>query len=378
MVGSMDLLNEVQSALAEANVRVVLEQREIGDAGVLIDKLERAQAEVILLGLHQLPASLEEVIRRLKAASGSPAVIVVHSSADPDTILKCVRAGAEEFVYSPIKEDLLAALERMAGERLKTRAGTRPRGKAFGFLSAKGGCGGTSVACHVALELQRQTNLSVLLADFDLETGMIGFLMKSQSRFSIVDALENAHRLDVSLWKALVSNGHPGLEVIMAPSSPGLQRPVAPESFRLIVPFVRANYDWTVVDLGRSLSPVAMHVLEELDETFIVTTLDVPALHQTKQIVQTLLDSRIAQHRLHVLLNRTPKRGEVTLEELDRMLGVPVYATIPNDYVSLYEAYSEGGFVPENSNLGRNFARVAAKMAGIQKKEKKRLLSFLS
>jgi Flp pilus assembly CpaE family ATPase len=91
------------------------------------------------------------------------------------------------------------------------------------------------------------------------------------------------------------------------------------------------------------------------------------------------LDSGVGQHRLHVLLNRTPKRTEVTLEELDRMLGVPIYATLPNDYPALYEAYSEGNLLPANSILGKNFARVAAKIAGIQQKDKKkRAFSFMS
>ena len=31
-----------------------------------------------------------------------------------------------------------------------------------------------------------------------------------------------------------------------------------------------------------------MNSLEEIDETYLVTTLDVPALHQSKQIIQTL------------------------------------------------------------------------------------------
>lgn len=165
----------------------------------------------------------------------------------------------------------------------------------------------------------------------------------------------------------------------MAPTGPMIHRSANPENFRLLVPFARANYDWMLVDLGRSITATVMYVLQELDETFIVTTLEIPALHHTKQIVQTLLDAGVAPHRLRVLLNRTPKRTEVTLDELDRMLGIPIYATLPNDYPSLYEAYSEGNLLPPGSHLAQNFARVAAKIAGIQQKEKrKRAFSFMS
>ena len=41
---------------------------------------------------------------------------------------------------------------------------------------------------------------------------MIGFLTKTKAIYSILDAVNNLHRLDISYWKALVSNGIPGVE----------------------------------------------------------------------------------------------------------------------------------------------------------------------
>lgn len=364
VIGSKDLLDEVQAALYELPVRVVLEQREAGDVTALIEKIEKAQPDVIILGLHQLVQPLPEFIRQLRACSGSPMVVIVNPSNDPEIILRCIRSGAHEYVYPPLKDDLRAALERMAAERVTQRAGTRPRGKVFAFLSAKGGAGATTIACHVAVELHRQTHLEVLLGDFDLDNGIVGFLMKAQSRYSVLDAVDNAGRLDLSLWKALVSNGFPGVEVIVAPSHSVLRSPVSHESLRQLVPFIRANYDWTVLDLGTSLSHRAVSVLEEVDETYIVTVLEIPALHQTKQIIQALLDASYPREKIRLLINRMPKRSEVTLDELDRMLGVPIYATLPNEYHTLIDAYSEGGLVPAKSGLGKQFARVAGRIAG--------------
>ena len=54
----------------------------------------------------------------------------------------------------------------------------------------------------------------MLLADMDLDAGMVRFLMKTKSPYSVLDALNNLHRLDQSYWTALVSNGLPGLEII--------------------------------------------------------------------------------------------------------------------------------------------------------------------
>ncbi|MDP3001368.1 MAG: AAA family ATPase [Bryobacterales bacterium] len=376
VIGASNLLEVVRSALLEKSVSVALEQHEIGDWADFVEKLHRVRLDVLLLAFDQLSDPLEDVIRQIKATPSSPKVIVVHDSADPEAILKAIRATADEYLYPPLKEDLHRALDRMGIELRKDRAGTNPRGKVFGLLSAKGGCGATTLACHLATELYRQTGLEVLLADFDIHSGMVGFLMKSQGRYSIMDAIANVHRLDLSFWKALVSNGTPGVEVIAAPPMPVALSARNQEDLRHIIPFARSNYDWTVVDLGSGLKPLASGLIAETDETFVVTTMEVPALHQTKTILRALLDGGCERQRLRVLLNRMPKRSEVSLEDLDRMLGVPIYATIPNDYPALYEAYSGGKLLPTDSNLGRHFARVAMRMAGVEPKQKKKRFLF--
>ena len=95
-------------------------------------------------------------------------IIALNSSADAEAILGAMRAGVHEYLFPPIAEPLRKALEKRSAERARRReSGTK--GKSFGFLSAKGGCGATTLVCHVAAELGRQKQ-KVLLADLDLDT----------------------------------------------------------------------------------------------------------------------------------------------------------------------------------------------------------------
>lgn len=378
VISSESLMEEVRSALYNLPVRVQFEQREIGEWAAFLERLERTAPDILLVELDGLPDPLDQVTRQIKATSGSPMVVVVHTSADPEKLLRAIRADADEYVYSPLETDLKRALERLAGERRKRVAGTRPRGRAAGFVSAKGGCGATTVACHTALELHRLTKLDVLLADYDLESGLVGFLMKSQSRYSVLDAADNVHRLDLSFWKALVSNGYPGVEVISAPTDPLVRRQRNMDDFRQMIPFIRSHYDWMMVDLGSSLTPLAVSVLGELDELFVIATLDIPALHQTKQILRSLAEAGFGSEKTRLVMNRMPKRPDVTLDELEKMLGSPIYATIPNDYPGLFEAYASGSLIAPNSNLGKNYSRLAKRMAGLELgAPPKKSLSFL-
>jgi pilus assembly protein CpaE len=125
---------------------------------------------------------------------------------------------------------------------------------------------------------------------------------------------------------------------------------------------------------------MAMAALEEIDEACLVTTLEVPALHQSKQIVQTLIDSGYGKDRIKLILNRAPKRLDIAPDELERMLGVPIFHTILNDYPELYETYAEGRMLNRNSELGKQIARLAMKLGSLEDdkttKDKKRFGLF--
>jgi pilus assembly protein CpaE len=376
VIETKELWQEVQVCLQGLPLHTLLEQAEIDDWAAFLDKLERLRPDVLLVDFTKLKDPYDEVVGRIKATSAAPSVVALHKSAEPETILTVIRAGADEYVYPPLATNLPKALERMAASQSKRVGSRQSGGKTCAFFSAKGGCGATTIACHTAVELARQTSQEILIADFDLDAGLVGFLMKSKSRYSVLDAMSNTDRLDLNYWKALVSNGMPRLGVIKSPGAVAVRDDITRENLRHVLRFVRFQYDWTVVDLGRGFSPLTMAALEEVDEAFLVTTLDVPALHQVKQIVQTLLDYSYGRARLHLVLNRVPKNPDVTADELEKLLGLSVYSMLPDDYGSIYEAYAEGQLVPSNSNLGRQLARMAAKIAGLPEQTGKKKFSI--
>jgi pilus assembly protein CpaE len=376
IVGTKQLWDEVQSCIQDLPVRVVFEQAECGKWDELLEKLEQTRPDLLVLDLHAISEPLAQVVARIKSMDSPPVIAALHTEATPDLILDAVRAGASEFLYPPLQESLLKTLTRVSDERQQQRGPARKGGKVLAFLSAKGGCGATTIACHMAVELSHQTRQYTLLADLDFSAGMISFLMKSRSDYSVLDALRNVHRLDLSFWKKLISNGIPNLEIITAPSALTPNQDVPPESLKAITQFARMHYDWTLMDLGRGLSEPILSQFEAVDQVFLVTTMEVPALHQTQQIVRRLLDSGLPGGNLRLIVNRMPKNPELTLGEVEKVLGYEVFASVPNDYPSLHDSYSEGRLLHENTPIRRHLAEVARRIAGIQQNKTKRKFSF--
>jgi pilus assembly protein CpaE len=374
-VETQQLWDELNACLPGLSLRTVLEHQEMSNMAPFLEKLERLRPEVVLLDLALLKEPLEDIVSVINAKSPDAMIIALHTSAESDIILNAMRAGVNEYVYPPIEPALRSALERRATERRRAKGG-RWGGKTIGFFSSKGGCGATTVVCHLAVELGRLEQ-KVLLADLDLDAGLIGFLTKTKPGYSILDAVNNLHRLDASYWKALVSNGIPGVEIIAAPGPTAPKIAPRQDQLRHLFGFLRSYYDFAMVDLGRSLTRVGVAALEEMDEAYMVSTLEVPALHQAKQVLQILTDGGYGKDRLRLILNRVPKRSELAPAEIEKILGLPVYAVLPSSYPELHECYSMGKLLPERSYLGKQIRDLAFKMANVEKQQpKKRFLMF--
>jgi pilus assembly protein CpaE len=376
IIQSKEIWEELHASLETVSARVVFELAEMADDWTpLLDRIARTRPDVVLIEVTKLRDPLEEVVRRIRATPANPHVFALHTEADSTAILSALRAGASEYLFPPFNESLKSALERISKSDDRVHEHKKRGGRSIAFLSSKGGCGATTLACHIALHLPQVSGGKVLLADLDMQSGMVGFLVKAKSSYSVADAASNLQRLDQSYWRALISNGIPNLEIITAPTTP-VAKQTTPEQLRHVLAFARTLYDWTVVDLGRNLTQQALVLLDMIDTTYLVTTQEVPALHQTKQMVQSLLTSGYPRENLRLILNRMPKRGEVTIEELEGMLGMNVYATLPNDYPALQEAYTEGRLLDTTSHLGRSFNSLARRVAGVTEEKKKKFSLF--
>lgn len=333
----------------------------------VLDSLHTDRPDILLVELNAIRSDITAALRAVKKSAAQTKIVALHPTDDSQMILTAIRAGASEFVHPPYDQTFAPAMERVMETR-ESDTGRERRGKVIGFLSAKGGCGSTTLACHVAVDLKRQTGQRTLLADLDFTSGMVGFVMKVASTYSVLDAVTNLSRLDESLWKALVVEWKPGLDVIPGPESFSHESVPSRDDLRQVIRFMRSQHDWVVLDLGRSLNEVAASIYSELDELLLVSVLEVSALHGLKSIAQKLRDRGEDLSKLEVILNRTPKMMDITQQELQKVLGRPLYAMLPNDYPSLYEAYSAGTLLRPNNRLAVQLSSLTTRLAGVEKK----------
>lgn len=363
------LWDEIRPVLHDLPIGIRLERGAIDDWSSFLDQLEQLRPDVLLLDVAATKIPVEEAVERIKSTSAAIAVFALQASGDSRSIVRAHGADTAEA-------QLRAALTDLAAARQTQRAAASP-GKTVGFLSAKGGSGATTVACHVAGELGRQTGEEVLLADYDLDAGIIGWLMNAKSEGSLLDAANHLDRLDLSYWNNLISYVNPRLEIIAAPLRRHPDEEYTLQSMREVLRFARAHYPFTIVDLGDGLSPMTRVLLREIGSIYVVTTSETPNLFQAKQLVQNLSWNGYEHDRVRLILNRAKRADFELAEQLRKVLELPVFA-IPNTYLAVSAAQQKRNLVPADSILGKSFAALAKEIAQIRREEEHGGFTFLT
>jgi Flp pilus assembly CpaE family ATPase len=369
------LRRSVTDVLAKTSAQLLDDTWTSGDIDELAVHVERLRPSVLFLGLPGILGDASVAVARIANLDFAPCVVAVSDRANPEIILNAMRAGAVEFMYPPFEPGFEAVL-RSVVTAPRFQPATPAAGKVIGFASVKGGCGATTLACHAASWL-RNAGKQVLLADLDVSGGIACALMEGAAKYTVDDALQNLHRLDLKLWKALVGTSPSGVDVMPPPPDP---QPIVPISRKLppMLRFWRNQYEFALVDLGHGVTPPLLDVLNSIDTLVLVATNEIPALRQARQMILGLEARGFGANRLKLVLNRMPKRLPIQLPELEKIMGHPIFSVVPNDYQILSEAYSHPRLIDLDSHLGAQFGAFAAKLAGVTPVEKKtrRLFAF--
>ena len=365
----------VEETLAAQNMGrfVVVAAASLGEALV---RLGGERFDAVLLDLKLPDARGLDSLVGIRCRAPSTPIVVMTGLSDEALAIKAVNAGAQDYLVKgeadgvALARRLRFAIERGRSSTRSLTAEPPNLSRTLGFVGCKGGVGASTIACYLGMALRTQTRESVLLADFDFESGVMGFLMGVEPKYSLIDAAQNADRLDADIWKSLAHSKSPGLDVI------GSSFAMSPDEkifgqFQKVLSFLRNRYRWIVADLGRGFSGNLATLLQDVDETYVVATLELAALRQARLIIQKLKQLGRHPDSLRLIVNELPKRSPFSSANLEEMLGFPVWATIP--YIpELRENDGRSTSLPLTATLGRAITSMSERVTGIPEEKPKR------
>ena len=113
--------------------------------------------DVIIIDLDSDPEYALELVESI-GANGATTVMVYSAKADAELLVRCMRAGAREFLTLPFSHSTMAeALVRASARRPSAKAANAAAGRLLVFTGAKGGSGVTTIATNFAVALAQDS-----------------------------------------------------------------------------------------------------------------------------------------------------------------------------------------------------------------------------
>ena len=140
----------------------------------------------------------------------------------------------------------------------------------------------------------------------DLKQGLgdVSLFLGVRSRFSILDAIDGATRLDREFLTGLVAKHVSGLELL--PGSDQFDRPTSAdgEIIENVLRLLSSRYEYMVVDGGAQITAASLAALYVAEMIAVVINPDVPSIRNGQRMIERISQMGSCGERVRVLLNR--------------------------------------------------------------------------
>ena len=281
-----------------------------------------------------------ELLEQLGRLYQNMAFIVLCDLPSPDFLLRAMRVGVREVLPSALNASAL----KVAVERIQIQLGFESASKAkiLAFVSCKGGSGATFLASNLAYALST-LGKKVALFDCHLQFGdALLFLTDLKPVTTLSDVALNIHRLDAAFLMSSMVNVSPNLSVLPAPDDPAQAMEITPDHMEALLNMARSEYDFIVVDVSRTLDAQTIKVLDHADMIFGVLQLTLPYIRDSKRMLDIFDKLDYPKGKIHLVVNRYEKGGDISLDDLAKSCGAAAERTIPNHYGAVAASVNQG------------------------------------
>ena len=361
------------------------------DALIFLDQPESAALEFVAIavdGEDEADLSrISDVIRTAKAKSIK--VILIADQVSPTALHQLLRLGAEDFVPYPLPEGALhEAIERI---RTKAEAATapvtpaepatatvaapkppvedepHPTFKAKGDRDAvvipvhglAGGVGASTFATNLAWELATISKTDaprVCLIDLDFQYGSIATYLDLPRKEAVFDLLSDTLSADSDALLHAMLTFNDKLHVLTAPSDMLPLDIVTPEDIAHLIDMARANFDFVIIDMPKTIVAWTETVLSRAHLYFALMELDLRSAQNVLRLVRALKAEGLPHEKLRFALNRAPKFTDLSaksrVKRMAESLDITIELQMPDGGAQITQANDHG--LPLSENAAKN------------------------
>ncbi len=312
------------------------------------ERLGRASMLLVDLDIEN-PDELLPLRQIVAERRGHLSVIATAREITAQGVRELVRQGIDDFVPQPLEQQsLLDAIDVAKRKIRQCRGGGPSGGQVITVGRAKGGMGATTLAVNLALSLiepiGKEDPKRVCLLDLDVQFGDAALYLDLAPRSDLVDIVQKPTRLDTALLLGAMTEHESGLEVLQAPIEPMPLDALRTETVGRMIDLAQQEFDYVVIDLPLALAAWYEMVLDMTDKLYLVTQLNVPAIRQTRRLMDILKEEGLYNLPVSIVLNRYVRRfnDHARIRQCSRALDCTFDHFLVNDERTAMEAVDRG------------------------------------
>lgn len=356
----IDLARQLRSRPAADEVDMIG-----GTPARLTTLADEAVPDVLVVDQPRADEGELDQLERLGQLFPGMSFIVLSGDLSQQFLLQAMRAGVREVLPAMPEAAVLGqALDRIADKLGQQGASA---GRVLAFISCKGGSGSTFLATNLAYALSA-SGKRVALIDMNLQFGDASlFVSDTKPLATLSDVANQIHRLDPSFLASSMVAVTPNYGILAAPADPAQASDVKPEHIDAIVKLARRQYDFVVLDVGRSLDPVSIRALDHADTVYPVLQMTLPYIRDGKRLLTVFRNLDYGKDKIELIVNRHDKNSDIRLRDLEEAFDTIALRTMPNHYDAAAKSVNQGvpvtRLVPD-SPLSAALQAMAADLGG--------------
>jgi pilus assembly protein CpaE len=357
----------VESAIHDRRMsKVALTTHNGGLDGAIETYKSNPTPNLIMVETSLPPAEVPAALSRLaEVCDATTRLIVLGHTNDVLLYRELLRSGVSEYIVLPAsaQQIVTAITDLFAAE------GAAPIGRTVGFVSAKGGAGGSTVAHNVAWAISQTLRQDVLILDMDLAFGTAGLNFNQDPPHGIADAVEAAQKMDGTMLDRLMSKAANHINLLTAPVSLDRTYDHGERDFEQIIELSQKTTPVVILDLPHAWDAWVRHTLATVDEIVVVAEPDLANLRNAKNLIDTIKALRPVESAPLLVINKlgVPRRPEISANEFATSVECKLLGQIPFDAATFGTAANNGQMIAEvaaNSRINDIYKTIAMQVTG--------------
>ena len=338
--------------------------QEFNDVLTAMNFITESRPNLIIVDISQKTQMALDIIVKISNTLKNSKIIVLSYDMNSETVIKALRAGAREFLVKPlIENDFILAVEKLK-DLILGNINDTTKCKVITTFSNKGGIGKTAIATNLAVEIANMTKERVALVDLNMQMGDVTTFLDLNPSFDTAYVINNLERIDEGfLLSTLEKYNNSSLYVLADPPDLEQAEVITSENITTLINVLRNVFSYIIIDTTASFDGKTITALDNSDLVLLITIINLPSVRNCQRCFDLFKRLGYTKDKIKIIVNRYMENEEIKVEDVEEVLGHPVYFKIPNNYFTIINSINKGLPVCEinpHSNIAKSFRELAA------------------